>query len=427
GKKLTFLPLTQLNLNTDYTISVSADAHDTKGLSLDEAFNRYFTTRPDNVRPVLISCFPAMYDDVRDPEMQVKLEFSIPVPEKTLYDNVSFNPSITGIWSLEDNGKLAVFTPAEPWVQNNRYEIRFSSSLADNNGMNIGNDFLSIFTTGKNEETPYLLGAYRIANNGDVHVLDPDRGYSGITELPVENQNWEKDDKLLIIFNNLIDSVLIKNYVSIEDGPGITLETTPGFKTEFIFKLESRPVYESRFTIKIKSGIKDILGNESKDEYIFRIFTNGIFSRPPRLAGIRIPMAPGDESDPKMIFYSTNSLFDSFPITDENYPSGEVVKTWIELYFSTADGALIDTFSLMELFRTETSNNVISFSPHHVKTAGFSVTNPQSGYENYQRIEITGNLTNSTNNGIINFQISPGLKDNFGNINEKLIRISLLK
>jgi len=427
SKKMTFSPLAPLEINTDYTITVSADAHDTKGLSMDESFNCYFSTRPDNTRPVLLSNYPEMYSEITDSRAEIILRFSIPVPLKTLYDNVSFSPSMTGIWRLEDKGKLAVFTPAEPWMQKTRYEIRYSTSLTDNNGMNIGNDFLCVFTTKIDLEIPYLVNAMRITNKNESITLSSDRGYTSAAESPVENQDWEKDDKLMLVFSKPVDSISVKNYSSVESGPNLIMETPAGYESEFIFRFESIPVYESRFTIKVKPGIKDALGNESKEEYIYRIFANGKFSKPPMLAGIRIPMSPNSGADKELIFYEKDSLFKDFPITGENYPSGVNTNTWIELYFSTAEGASIDLFSLMELFRIDTNNNVISFSPRQVKSTNFSFSEPHTGMEDYQRIEIIGYLTNSTNFGVVNIQVAAGLKDSLGNRNDKLQKISLLK
>ena len=427
GKKLIFSPLSPLEKNTDYTISLSADAYDSRGLNLDDAFNGFFTTRPDNVRPVLLSFFPAMYAQVDDLLAEVRLEFSMPIPLKILYDNVSFSPSMTGNWRLENEGKLAVFTPSQPWVHDSRYEIRFSTSLTDNNGMNIGNDFTSVFTMGTDKEAPYLLNVRRITKNGLFFDLVSDKGFSGVTENPVENQDWEKEDRFLLIFSKPVDSISVKNYISVENGPNLVMETSAGFNTEFVFRFESVPVYESRFTLKIRPGIKDRAGNESKNEYIYKIFANGKLSKPPVLMGMRIPIAPENDIDPDLEHFGKDSLFEHFRITDKNYPSAEKIETWIELYFETAAGAEIDIFSLMELFRVDTSNNVITFSPRHVKTNNFSVPDPQSGWEIFQRIEITGILVNSIHYGIINFQIAAGLRDSFGNRNEKLQRISLIK
>ena len=426
GRRMTFAPLTPLEKNTDYIISLSSDACNAKGLSMDEAFNVDFTTRPDNARPVLISCYPEMFAEIDDPRTEVRFSFSAPVPLNTLYDNVSFSPSMTGSWRLENGGKLAVFTPAEPWIQNNRYEIRYSASLTNNNGMNIGNDFISIFTIGTDHEVPYLLYAAKIAKNGDIVELNPDKGYIGAAELPVENQGWEKDDRLYLVFSKPVDGLLLKNYLVAEDAPGLVMETSPNFNTEHIFTFNSVPAYESRFTFRIKPGITDRSGNESRNEYIYRIFANGKFSKPPALVGLRMPMTPNN-TDLEYFYVGTDSIFDLIPIDDNKYPSGENIQTWIELYFNTAEGALVDTFSLMELFRIETSNNVITFSPHNVKRSGFSVSEPHQGWENYERLEITGNINNSTNNGIINFLISSGLKDNLGNKNEKQFVISVIK
>jgi len=426
-RKMIFLPLTPLEINTDYTITLSADAHDTEGLSMDEAFNRNFTTRAGNIRPVLISNYPEMYSEVSDARAEIKLEFSMPIPLKTLYDNVSFIPSTTGVWRLENEGKLAVFTPLEPWSRQTRYEIKYSVSLTDNNGMNIGNDFSSVFTTKSDIEIPYLVNAKRITNKNELFLLSPNKGYTGAAELPVENHDWEKDDKLMLVFSKPVDSISVKNYISADDGPNLIMETSSGYKTEHILKFDIAPVYESRFTFRIKPGIKDATGNESKEEYSFRIFADGKFSKPPTLAGIRIPMAPDSDTDNELIFFNTDLLFSDFPITDENYPSGENINSWVELYFETAEGASIDLFSLMELFRIETSNNVISFSPRRMKNTNFTAPYPHNGMETFQRIEITGILTNSTNFGVVTFLIASGLKDTLGNRNDKSLKISLLK
>jgi hypothetical protein len=335
---------------------------------------------------------------------------------------------MTGLWRLEDAGKSAVFTPSEPWTQNKRYEIRFSTSLTDNNGMNIRNDFTSVFTVSTDNESPFLLYASRITKNDEIIRLKPDvKGYIGGWELPAENPDWEKEDRLLLVFSEPVDGLSVKNSMNVEDASGLVMETAIGYKTEFIFRFETIPVHESRFVFRLKPGVKDNCGNESKNEYIYRIFANGKYSKPPELAGIRIPMAPGNRTNYNPASFGKDSLFSIFHITDENYPSGEKIETLIELYFTTAEGASIDPFSLMELFRIETSNNVLTFSPRRVKTANFSIPEPQLGWEEYERLEIAGVLTNSINFGVINFQIAAGLKDNLGNKNDKTLSISLVK
>ena len=425
GRKLVFSFIIPPEKNTNYVITISADAHDTEGLSMDKAFNGEFTTRESETRPSLVSYYPSMYADVNEPAMEVKLEFSIPVPLNALYDYVSFAPSMQGLWRLENGGKTAIFLPVEPWTQNSRYEIRFSTSLTDNNGMNIGNDFVSVFTTGIDREKPYLLYAQRITKDGEVFQLEADRGYSGASESPVENRDWEKDDRLSFVFSKQVDSVSVKNYLSADDAPTLVMETSPGYKTEFVFRFDGIPAFGSRFTFRIKPGVKDQNGNETKDEYVYRIFADGKFSKPPELVGFRMPLTPESEND--LVCLGMDSSWEKVAILEENYLSGVPVQTWFDLYFSVAEGADIDLFSLMDLFRIETSNNVFSFSPNQIKTSGFSISDPQTGWENFIRIEIAGTLTNTTNYGIVYFQIAAGLKDSLGNKNENSQRIIFIK
>ncbi len=428
NKKVTFSPLTPLEKNSNFTLSLSVDANDTDGLSMDIAFERNFTTRAGSERPVLVSHYPLNYETISDPRSEIRLQFSIPIPLNTLYDNVYFNPSMIGLWSLENSGKLAIFTPSEPWSLNKRYEIRISTSLTDNNEMNIRNDFTSVFTVGMDNEAPTLLNANRITKNNEIFSLELDTsGYIGAVELLTETQGWEKDDRLSLVFSEPVDALSVKNCLNVENASGHVMETTVGYQTEFIFYFETIPTYENRFVFRLKPGVKDKAGNETKNEYIYRIFANGEFSKPPALVGIRIPMAPENQTDPELACFEADSLFEIIPITDENYPSDKKTETWIELYFETAEGASIDPFSLMELFRIETSNNVLTFSPRRIKTNNFSIPEKQTGWEEYDRLEIAGTLTNSIYFGVVNFQIAAGLKDNLGNKNEKMLSISLIK
>ena len=231
------------------------------------------------------------------------------------------------------------------------------------------------------------------------------------------------------MFSRPVDTISVKNSLGAEGAAGLIMETLPGFETEVVFCFETAPVYESRFVFKLKSGIKDQAGNESSDEHIFRIYADGYCSKPPGLVGIRMPMAPGNAASLDLADFGIHSLFVNLPITNGTgcYPSKDEIDTWIECYFETAPGAFVDPLSLMELFRIETSNNVLTFSPRQIKTGSFSVPDPRKDWEKYERLEIGGILVNTSNSGLVHFTIMPGLKDNNGNRNEKTFRISLVK
>jgi hypothetical protein len=230
-------------------------------------------------------------------------------------------------------------------------------------------------------------------------------------------------------FSEPVDSLSVKNYLGAGEAPGLVMENPPGFFTELVFHFESRPVFESRFFFTLNPGIKDIAGNESTGKYSFMIFANGLYSGPPSLVGVRIPMAPASMPDPELISYAIEDIFADLPLTngDKRYPYNTARAAWIELYFDTAPGAVIDTLSVMERFRIDTSNSVLVFSPRSVRDEGFTVSEPEPRWKDRRRLEITGFLTNTTNSGVVNIEITPGLRDSLGNQSEKNFRISLLK
>jgi hypothetical protein len=439
GKRVIFLPAAPLEPDRDYEISLAADASDDSGLSLDESFEGNFTTRPENSRPALISVSPPMNAVVGDSRAAVSLVFSRPVALVSLREQVSFDPSMSGSWQLEGDGSAAVFTPAEPWTYGRRCEIRVSASLAGINGMDMGRDYISVFTLGTDREKPVLTGAWRLSHDGGKNLLagevsagdslaaEPFAGQEPAGTF-FENSGWEKGDRLVLEFSEPVDSLSVKNCLSADGAPGIVMESPPGFSAAPVFRFESRPAFESRFFFNLNSGVKDAAGNESAEKYSFRIFADGIYSRPPSLAGVRIPMAPAS-ADPELISYATGDLFADLPLTngDNRYPYSTAKAAWIELYFDTAPGAEMDALSVMECFRIDTSNNVLVFSPQSVRDKDFTTAEPEQRWKNSRRLEIGGFLTNTINSGVVNIEIAPGLRDSLGNRSEEKFIISLLK
>ena len=427
GKRMKFLPYLPLEINKDYSISISPNAHDRTGLSMDREFEGRFSTRPNPDRPSAVSFSPEI-DGIMEQDRDIfVIEFNRPISLNSLRSSASFNPSMPGAWHLKEDtegafGTLAVFTPAEPWPQGKRMVFHLSASLAGSNGMETGRDFHTVFFIGEERGLPGLLGAWRLTSGGKREKLVSHE----LGEF-IENPGWEKDDKLFLAFSSPVDLLSVGTALSVEGASTITLEMpngTAGFSSEAVFNFDKPPAYESRFSFRLRRGVKDMPGNESGDEHLFRIFANGENSKPPSLAGIRIPIIPDGSH---LCTYSTDRLFDDLPIQSENYPYNVKTATWIECYFDSATGAEIDPFSLMELFRIETSNNVIIFSPLVVLNNNFSAANPHPSWEGYQRLEIRGNLTNTTNAGLVHFIINRGLKDSQGNTSEKQSRISLIK
>ena len=427
-KKLDYVLHVPLEINKDYTVTVSANAHNTKGLSMDWEFEGRFTTRSNSSRPDIVSFSPETDGIMDESRGNFIIGFSCPVSLNSLRSNASFSPSTSGAWDIDDEGKLAVFTPSEPWSHGKRFEMHLSSSLSGVNGMSLGKDFFTVFTVGLNREQPRLEGAWRVTESGDHVEL--------VAEMSgefIENSGWEKSDKLRLVFSAPVDLLSAGSAVSAEGGSTLILEMPYNtiLSQNAVFRFDKPPSFENRFLIKLKNGIKDQYGNESAEEYVFRVFANGEYSKPPSLIGIRMPMSPNgtedDSEELRLMAYGIDTLFADLPIENVFYPYGSATAAWIECYFDSVPGASIDLFSIMEFFRVETSNNVLLFSPVSIRNENFTVSDPHSPWKQYERVEIAGKLTNTANAGIVHFLVNQGLNDSLNNTSEKQFRISLLK
>jgi hypothetical protein len=329
---------------------------------------------------------------------------------------------MSGVWHVEY--AQAVFTPSEPWTYGKRYEMRIIKTFRGSNGKDMGKDEISVFTIGVDSEKPCLSGAWRISENGYAEKLMEEN----LNEF-IENSGWERTDRLRLDFSKPVDVLTVKNCLDTQGVSLPVIEKTSAYATEIYCGFEKAPVFDSRFTLTLKTGVKDCYGNESSDRYIYKIHANGSYSKPPSLVGMRIPMSPANESDLQLKSYGADTLFADFPVMDgiDKYPFMLEAETWIELYFDTAPDTAVNVFSLMELFHVNSSNNVLTFSPRRVKENNFTLAAPHSGWEEYQRLEIQGNLINTVNSGVVYIEISSGLTDTNGNKNENSMLISLLK
>jgi hypothetical protein len=444
GRRMFFQPKAPLEENRDYVITLAQDAMDETGLSMDKQFEGTFTTRPVSARPRLLSVSPADGGILREDRGELRLVFSESVPLASLRDHVSLSPGMDGVWSAGEEPGLFCFTPAEPWKTGQRHEVHVSASLAGENGLSLGRETVTVFFAGEDTVKPFLTGAWRLEAGGAAEALVEDFiPPSGSSPAVRENSGWGRDSRIGLAFSEPVDTASLKSCLIAEPAPSLVLETPPGLRDEVVFRFTERPSWGSRFSFQLKAGVRDAAGNESEDLHRFFISVDGPNSRPPSLIGIRLPMAPGktEVEDQELRDYSPQDLFADLPIAptpgaengdetakdDDRYPYGKAQFTWIELYFETAPGLTIDPFSVMELFRIETSNRVFTFSPRSIRAENFSSPDPRPGWESYVRLEIRGYLTNTINSGVVSFRIDPGLEDTGGNRSGAAFLISLLK
>jgi hypothetical protein len=433
GKRLVFRPAAPLEINADYCINLGTGAQDERGLSLEKKFVAPFTTRPDVSRPKILFVEPA-YDAILAENLSaVRIGFSREVTVNSCVNWISFSPSMKGHWRLEDGNCTACFIPAEPWETGRQYLVKITSAFLSSTGVRLGTDFSSRFSIGEDQEAPVLAGAFA-EYDGESAALEAEN-LSGTVAV---YDAWEHGTVLKLDFSEPVDMVSLTTHLVCE--PSLGLELTSEMQTGAVpetfvstasFRLLNRPGWQSEFLFRLSPGVKDRYGNESTGEYVFHIRFAGPRSKPPALAGIRLPMAPGEATQTLQLpsFYTTQDLFKDLPITGDpgHYPHDTGINSWVELYFDLAQDTHIDLFSVMDLFRVDATNSAIAFSPRSIRNENFTWPQPEEGWEDYERIEIRGVLTNSTNSGIAGFRIESGLRDARGNVNTEAFRIPLLK
>jgi hypothetical protein len=431
GSRLVFIPASPLEADRDYVLSLGTGAQDSKGISLENKFEVSFTTRIPGGKPRLTGTEPEHEAILYESRGELRLFFSEQVRLNSCMDNIYFSPSAPGSWRLEDDSKTACFIPREPWQPGTLYQVSVESSFAFLSGSVLGNDYSSVFSAGEDREKPVLL---------KVLALFPEEEPEGVCadEIPFETSGlssmeeyaaWENFTRLCLVFSEPVDLSGIKNLLVIEPSLSLAMESSPEFIDRAVFRFTENPEWGSSFLFRLTQGVKDRAGNESGEEYIFKIRIAGPLSKPPALTGIRLPMAPGNSADQEALVFSPGDIFADLPINDgkDRYPFGSQTPAWIELYFETAPETWIDPFSVMDLFRVESTNQALVFSPRNIRTESFTLAAPAPGWETLRRFEIRGFVANTVYSGIVTFRIPPGLMDKRGNKSAVDFRISLLK
>jgi hypothetical protein len=299
------------------------------------------------------------------------------------------------------------------------------SSFCAASGRKLGIDYLTHFRAGEDDVKPALLKVLVLNSGKDNDEINFEN--SSISN-GTEYSAWENDTRLCLVFSEPVDLVGVKNVLSAEPNISIVMESPPEISTNAIFRFADHGWGKS-FLFRLGSGIKDSAKSESDDDYYFRIKTSGPYSKPPALTGIRFPASPGNNEDQKVMSFSRGDIFADLKIDrgDEQYPLKKRVPAWIELYFECAPDTEIDPFSVMDLFRVESTNQALAFFPESIRTENFSVASPEEKWKHLYRLEVSGIVINEVNSGIVTFHVSPGLTDKRGNWSDEDFRFSLLK
>ena len=432
GRRLSFFPAGGIRANRDYRINLSTDAQDTEGLSLDTAFEGTFSTRPDMERLVLTGSSPADGGSLVNSGGAAPgpcfeafvLNFSRAVGPEHLYQYVSFSPSIRGLWQVSSDASdltTAHFTPSEAWQNGRSYICTISADLPDKYDRPMGRTYSIHFTVGDDREPPVLVSIQALDAGGNAVqdlAFSDFEGETGPSAPVPLNEHFEISYGLTLEFSEPVDPATVKNRLFFQPALGFTLSPPYPESASFTVRFTDKPVYGTTYTLSLARAVADGTGNTSTRQVLCSFLVNGEGSKPPRFAGIRLPLAPGaaaGSEDP--VAFGMDSAYGNLAIQagSDQYPYEIPTNTWIELYFEAAPGAGIDLFSLMNSLNISATNSCLSFSPRKVIDSGFTWTDPEPGWEGLVRVEVQGLLTNRTDAGILTVSLSADLADTLGN------------
>jgi len=430
GRLMIFTPSSPLAPNKDYSVTLKTDAHDDKGLSLERQFEKVFTTRETGERPYLIGTAPEEGGIIEEKRGVVTLVFSGQLLRNSL-QSLSFFPSVSGVWALNEDGGSASFTPSEDWANGRAYRLVIPSSLLSVKELEAGRSSTLHFSVGTDHEPPELLTVSALNNNGETALVlafietNAVNGAIAADVAAVENTGWEKPYRICFVFSEPVDSASVASALSCEPSLGFVSETPPGYSDTCIYRFSEPPVYGTLYAVSLRQTVRDSSGNTMGKNARMFIRADGEYSKPPFLRGMRFPKAPALSEE--LINFSPEILFADFPVESEYYLFDKGTETWIELYFETASGASVDLVSLMDRFKCNVTNGALHFSPRSISDTAFTVEAPVSGWDDYCRIEIRGVLTNHPYMGMVTFEVGSGFKDSLGNLSAETSRILLIK
>lgn len=429
-----YLPYQPLEKGEHYMLRISKDLRSVSGKNLERELLRSFMVSSDQERPVLLATVPSsgqmlctalqeLYADAEEPSRAARgalqLEFSVAMDLFSLYQQAVFSPPLSGTWELQDDGRLALFTPFTDWDPCREYTLELEAGLSSAAGLKIAQAEHLYFPASAVAEAPHLLHAYAVAADGigQRELLRADTTVPFPLESPLNHQ-WERGDELLLQFSTQVLCATVDARLSSAE----LRFTRVGIETaaqSLRYRVSDLPQWGSRAAICVDTGYSDPQGNRASEPVQFHLVFDGPASEPPRFIGLRLPMYPGRSSvqEHELLCLSLEDAWSFLPLEDspEAYPLDTDVQIQAELYFDVAEGAHIDVLSLIEALSLDAGNACLYIRITDIRTAGFFYEEAAGGWEAYERIQMGLSIRNNGSAGVLRISVHSSFHDSNGN------------
>lgn len=414
GTKVTYFPDNGIQSDYIYDLTITTDAEDLHGNSLQLRYETTYTTRPNYERPYVVSVTPKNEEDLQTQVNEIVFEFSKPVDVNSFKTAFSISPSVNYIVTTQKEDAVVIVTPTELFKKNSRYEIKLSTKLSDKNHNYLLNPFSSTFTNFTDEKMPEHTLFY---NDGTQNVLLTTQNL---------NSNLNNNVELTLEFDEQVDINYIVSYIEIQPNLSITVTPDKISKKSAKITFSDDIVWGQEYSLIILKGIKDLCGNETKQDYNYKLNFNNEKNRPVTLAKACINLRDGKTSYDELKNYESLT----FDVSNFN-TTGTPVQTEIYAIFNiSSDATTISDLSVMDAFSTTYTN--ACFNSITAKTVSILTENQVSlntQLKNvYDSITLDGGklcvvkvgieINNSGNatKGVLTISFDKGIKDDLGNV-----------
>jgi hypothetical protein len=411
GNRMSFQPIEPISAGKDYEMTVSNTVENDLGVSLEADFHFDFSTKSGTTRPAVASFTPANHAVIDDLNTAIVVVFSEKVDAPSFYRAFSVSPRVEGIFAWSADGATCTFTPIRPYAWQTEYLVTIEGQLTDADGNSLPEDFSSRFYVGSESIPPAVIGVRNmVGGSAGSELIDPDDPSDALLTV---KESWECTWGIEVRFSEPVLRDSLESYLVFSPGWRYTIESPSISSDRYVLEPSERLLFDTVYTLTVRQGVTDEQGNKTPADTIYRFRTNGEASRPPAAARLRFRRNPADP--PASASYAEYAQQDAFLSLDlAAFPVGSTVPTYIDLYFSLAQGAGINLMSLMEAFSVSTTNGCAAIAITAMQVSGFADPQP-APVSGATPVRIHLDISNGVASGLVTWKLSGELIDSASN------------
>lgn len=408
GKRVVYYPVNGLREGREYFVLIGTEAEDEKGNSLEREFRYRFHTKKDTEGPLVIRMEPADESILTLPPETISLRFSKPVDPASFGEALRISPSLEHLLRWDTDGAGVEIVPLQPLDEGTRYTLTITTALMDRSRNTMLLPYSATFLYGPDQEPPVFSLEWENPGGlrGSLKAESPNRGIAG-------------DAEFSLIFNKRIAVESVPGFLEID--PSLGMSFTPDLRSRDRGKIvfSRRPEWNKPYTLIVKQGIADSLGNKTRSDIRFPLlFDRGDFKPPVFVRGFlknnSVYEAIGGEKNFTTI--TLDAL--SFPVQTEK-------ETDLYLIFKVSEEAeRLSLVSAMEALSVSVSNACAYISVKTMEVldemayAGSPVYDPADqpeGGERFCALLVGIEIENTSRQGLVTITVDGDLADSLGN------------